>query len=336
MEMFHCRGLGTWLVFLALFLGTACFANAQAGVPEKGTGDVTVAYQNLFTTNHLQGDGSRNPIGTIRLIGLMHSVDYGVTDRLAVSLSLPYALGKYSGRSPHQLPIDNGTYHGSLQDLGIGIRYDLRTRPLILTPFFRLVLPSHRYEHFAHAAIGSQLREYQTGISFARRLESLPSAYFQGRYTLAVAQSVIGRRPVHSRFYGEFGYFLTRKLAVRALSIGQLSHGGLNFPQDYPIRNASDPRYLHHDRISKLHSINVGGGVSYEVSRRWSVFSSLVTTVYGTNGHALQTGLTVGMSWSFRTLFAAPPAGADARGMQLAAALRQKHAEIQVPQCSAH
>ena len=128
MELFHCRSAGAWLAFLVLFLGTACNAHAQAGVPEKGTGDVTVAYQNLFTTAHLLGNGSRNRIGTIRLIGLVHSLDYGVTDRWAVSLSLPYAFGKYSGRSPHQLPIDNGTmagHRGFATAFGRGIEGDI-------------------------------------------------------------------------------------------------------------------------------------------------------------------------------------------------------------------
>jgi len=34
-------------------------ASAQAWVPEKGTGDVSVSYQNLYTAEHTMGDGSR-------------------------------------------------------------------------------------------------------------------------------------------------------------------------------------------------------------------------------------------------------------------------------------
>ncbi len=36
------------------------------------------------------------------------------------------------------------------------------------------------------------------------------------------------------------------------------------------------------------------------------VYSSLLTSVWGQNGHALRTGLSVGVSWGFRTPWARP------------------------------
>jgi hypothetical protein len=304
------RGRAAWYVcgFFLLFV-LANQANGQAWVPEKGTGDFSLVYQNLYTRDHFLGDSSRLAVGGIRLVGLIHSVDYGLTDKFAARLSLPVGAGKYSGSSPHQLPIDNGNYHGTLQDLNLGLRYNVRTRPLSLTPFFRVTIPTRHYEHFAHSAVGSQLREFQFGISVGRQLgPALPNAYFQGGYSFGFAQRILGIRPMRSRLDGEFGYFLGRRLQARAIVLSQISHGGLNFPEDYPDRTPTNERWRHHDQISKIDILNVGGGLSFDLSKSWTVFSSLLTSVWGRNGHALQTGLTIGVSWSFRTPLAERPA----------------------------
>lgn len=288
-------------------LGVVPACLAQAFVPEKGTGDVSIAYQNVYTRDHLDGNGTRVRAGGIRLIRLVHAVDFGVTDKLAISVSLPIAAGKYSGPAPHQLPIDNGAYHGALQDFGIIIRYQAISRPLLLTPFFRFTFPTQGYEHFAHSAIGSHLREFQFGVSAGKRLESfLPKAYVQGRYGFVVSERIEGVRPLRSRMDAEFGYFLSRRLAVRAITQAQISHNGTNWPFDFPDRSPTNVRWRAHDQISRFNYVDVGGGVSYELNSSLALFASLTTTVAGANGHATRTGLSVGVSWTFRTPLARP------------------------------
>ena len=48
----------------------------------------------------------------------------------------------------------------------------------------------------------------------------------------------------------------------------------------------------------------MGGGTSFAVTRSWSVFAVMTTTVWGRNGHALSLGEVVGLSWTFRTPWA--------------------------------
>jgi len=291
-----------------ILLSSVAQAHGQAWVPAKGTGDFTVIYQNLYTRDHLFGDGSKFDAGSVRLLGLTPILDYGLTDRWGIRLSLPLGAGKYTGPSPHALPIDNGNYHGTLQDFNLGLRYNARARPLSVTPFFRMAIPVRRYEHFAHSAVGSQLREFRFGVSAGRRLDPvLRNAYFQAGYSFGFAQRIEGIRPKRSFLDGELGYFVTRRLQVRAIGISQLSHGGLDSPQDFPDRTPVNARWRAHDQISRINVVNLGGGVSYDLNQSWTVFSSLLTTVWGTNGHALNAGLAVGMSWSFRTPFARRP-----------------------------
>src|SRR5881394_1323736 len=174
------------LLILITSLLLANVAFGQAWVPPKGEGEMALSYQNLFTKEHFNGDGSRH--------------DYGATDKLAVSLSVPYGFGKYDGPFPHLLPIDNGDYHGALQDLHIGVRYNIGTHPFVFTPFLAIAFPSHHYEHFAHSAVGTDLWEVQMGINAGRRLDPLlPNAYVQLRYSYALVQRVIGIRPNRSR-----------------------------------------------------------------------------------------------------------------------------------------
>jgi hypothetical protein len=297
---------------LLLFVITVLLASeavfGQAWVPPKGEGEMAVSYQNLFTKEHFNGDGSRHDYGHIRLFGVIQEFDYGVTDKFAVNFSIPYGYGKYHGTFPHQLPIDNGDYHGALQDMHVGFRYNLRTHPFVFTPFLAVAFPSHHYEHFAHSAVGTDLWEVQIGMNAGRRLNPiLPNAFVQMRYSYAIVQQVLGIRPNRSRVETQFGYFLTRRLSLQATAASQITHSGLDFPNDFPSRSPTDARWRHHDQISAINFLNVGGGASFSVTRTVQIYSSLLTTVWGQNGHALRTGVSFGVSWGFRTPWARTP-----------------------------
>jgi len=302
-----CRRLLT-LLGAVLFANTAGFG--QAWVPLKGEGETALSYQNLFNKYHYNSDGSRHDYGHIRAFRLIQEFDYGITNKFAVSVSLPYGFGKYHGPYPHQLPIDSGDYHGALQDFRVGFRYNVVKRPFQFTPFLATVFPSHHYEHFAHSAVGIDMWEVQTGMSLGRNLAPvLPRGYFQLSYGYSFMQRVLGMRPNRSRIDTEFGYFLTRRLSLQGIAASQIVHHGLNFPQDFPDRSQSNVTWRHHDQILAINFLNMGGGVAYFVRSNWQVYSSLLTSMWGQNGHALRTGFSFGMSWSFRTPWARPSAG---------------------------
>jgi hypothetical protein len=207
----------------------------QAWVPPKGEGETALSYQNLFTRDHFNGDGSRHDYGHIRLFGVIEELDYGVTNKFAVNLSVPYGFGKYHGPFPHKLPIDDGDYHGALQDMHFGFRYNVLRRPIQFTPFVAVAFPSHHYEHFAHSAVGTDLWEVQMGMSLGRSLAPfLPRGYFQLRYGYSIMQRVLGIRPDRSRIETQFGYFVTRRLSLQALAASQITHSGWIFRTIFP------------------------------------------------------------------------------------------------------
>jgi len=264
-----------------------------------------MGFQDLYTTRHTLGDGSRVDAGHVTLLGLVNSIDFGVTDRFAATLSFPVGMGLYNGNAPHLLPIDNGNFHGSLQDLGLGLRYNIASRPLMLTPFVFATIPMVHYEHFAHSAVGGDAWEVRMGLTAGHRFETrLRNAYYEIQYSYSIAEQFMGIRPNRNRFNGEFGYFLTPRLAVRGLALSQVMTKGLDIPNDYPIRTASNPLWRQHDRISRVDFLNIGGGVSYSLTPSLDIFGALLTMPWGTNGHALKVGPSVGISWSFRAPWA--------------------------------
>ena len=182
-----------------LFLFTT-IAAAQAWVPEKGEGTVTLTLQDNFVKDHLGSGGQRFDVGHIRTFIAFQDIDYGITDKLALDVSIPFVLSRYYGPKPHQLPVDDGKYHGNFQDVRFNLRYNLRAHPFAITPFVAFGIPSNDYIYFAHSAAGANQREYVFGSSFGRSLEPVLSrAYVQGLYAFLIPEKIRGIRTYRSR-----------------------------------------------------------------------------------------------------------------------------------------
>jgi hypothetical protein len=180
-----------------------------------------------------------------------------LTGKLAVRVSLPYISGKYLGRNGHTLirgqpetavALDNGNFHGSLQDFRFDVRYSLSQRALKVVPFFQATIPSHDYPTLGHAAVGINVREYRVGVNLGRRLDPiLPNAFVQGRYAFGFSQEVAHIAP--KRSYAEFqlGYFLTRRLSLQGAAVLTYSHNGIDHDYNLFPTSPTNER-LNHDR----------------------------------------------------------------------------------------
>jgi hypothetical protein len=289
-------------------------ASAQAYVPAKGEGTVSFLYQDTFVKDHYLGTTPIN-LGQITSKALLVDVTYGVTDKLAVTFGIPWITSKYIGSSPHPLvdlsgptvtyygvnPADDGTYHGTFQDIGFDVRYNaVAKKGTALTPFIATSMPSHDYTAFAHAAAGQDLKLLQFGVSGATLLDTVvPGLFVQGRYAYGIAEKVVDISHNRSNANLEVGYFVTPKLRLLALSTGQLTHGGIDMVPN--ARTALGPLFQYHDQISRINFLDIGGGVSFALTDRVDFFSSLLRTVAARNGHALDHALSLGLSWSFST-----------------------------------
>ena len=296
---------------VAVLVSTLLFgsgAGAQALVPAEGDGSLSVAYQNISVHDHTDYLGVRSPIGTTRSQVLFLRLDYGLTDKLAVSLGLPYIKSKYTGDSPHvhgKFPgheaepvIDDGHYNGGWQDYGLGLRYQLWTEPWLVTPFVSSGYPSRDYPFRGHSAIGVRLWRVEFGVNVARQFEPpLDDFYVQSRYGYSIAEKTVGIGIRASILDLELGYFLTPRLSARLFAVWLKTHNGLNLPVDLPP--PPDPRAFEHDRLLKTESVNLGGGLSFRLNDDYTLFGIWLTTVESKNAHAIHNAFTVGVNRGF-------------------------------------
>jgi len=298
-------------------------AAAQAFVPPAGEGNISTTYQRTFARGHLDNDGVlftggeksfAEDVDIVHAQSVLWDVEFGVTNRLAVNVSLPAIAARYEGTDPHLLGVtgrpsslDDGTYHGGLQDFHVGARFNLWSRPLALTPLVEVIVPSRHYESLGHSVIGLDLRALVVGVATGGFIDRLPGAYFQAQVSRAVVQEVLGVRPNRTRVDGQIGYFITPRLAVQFLESYQLTHDGLDFfagPPFILIHSSgqfppSFNYYLNHDRIERVSFLNLGGGLTYAINDSIDVFAAGSKLIWGRNIHPPR-GLSVGANWHFR------------------------------------
>src|SRR4029453_10979438 len=100
MTAIHGRVVGVLSAAVGIALGSAGVLSAQAWVPQQGEGSVSLAAQQLNVKKHLAGTIARDA-GHINTGVLLADVTYGLTDRFAVDLAIPFVVTKYSGTFPH-------------------------------------------------------------------------------------------------------------------------------------------------------------------------------------------------------------------------------------------
>jgi hypothetical protein len=281
-------------------------ARAQAWLPPQGEGAISFLFQDMLFKYHAQ-PVDRVDLGHTRSESMLVDVTYGITNKLAVSFGVPWVAAKYNGPNPHPIsltdstssPLDDGAYHSTWQDIRFDVRYNVTRRGAVLTPFVGTVIPSHGYTYLAHAAPGRRVKELQLGVSGAKLLDRVPGLFVQGRYAYGIAEKIADVSHNRSVAELEVGYFLTPKLRLLALSTGQLTHGGVDLGRG--LRAQNEQLWQYHDRIVRFNMLGVGGGASYAVTDTIDLFGSMMHTVAQRNGHVLDRGVSLGLSWGFTT-----------------------------------
>jgi hypothetical protein len=284
--------------------------NSQAWLPAKGEGVVSFVFQDQYFRFHVT-PGARADVGPTRSRSILADVTYSLSDKVAVSVGIPWIATKYSGSRPHPLPdfsgptpIDDRTWHATAQDFRFDVRYNvtrnLLGKGIVLTPFVGSIVPSHDYPYFAHSGFGRNLKELQIGAAFAKLFEG-SNLLVQGRYGYSFAERVVDISSNRSSGSLEVGYFATPKLRLMGLGTGQLTHGGIDVPLTRALDVLSLEQFLHHDQIHRENPLSLGAGVSYSLTETLDVYGSWMRTVSQRNGHLMDRGLSVGLSWSFST-----------------------------------
>jgi len=111
-------------------------ASAQAWVPPKGEGSVSVTYVNDYVKNHVSAAGVKSSAsGAIRTNITIASFEYGLTDRFALNVDVAHVASKFLGKDAHG-PLDIGNqYHPTFQDARVEPRKNALKNPLVVKDF---------------------------------------------------------------------------------------------------------------------------------------------------------------------------------------------------------
>jgi hypothetical protein len=293
-QHFHALAIGVLAIGLAPIA-----ASAQAWVPPKGDGTVSLAVQQLNVKKHY---ATTTPVdaGHINTAVLLADMTYALTNKIAVDLAVPFVVTKYSGTKPHAgTNIDDGAYHNSFTDLRMSVRYNVTRNGAVITPYVGSVVPSHDYQFYGHAAFGEQLNELQVGTFIAKLFtRGVPGMFVSSRIAYGFVEKV--QNISHNRSVAdlEAGYFVSPSFRAFGMMSGQYTHGGIDFPINGQLGLPADQRPVH-DVIQRVHYVNLGGGFAYSVKDSFDIFASFSREVAGRNGHVLNRGVTLGASWSF-------------------------------------
>lgn len=313
------------VVWLIVMCGSVATARAQAWLPAKGEGTVSVLFTNVLSKDHYLPD-QRFDFGRIDSNSVLFDVTYGISDRLAVTAGLPVVMSRYDGTAPHRpITLDDGAWHTTSQDFRFAVRYGLVRGPVVVTPFIGTDLPSVDYEYFAHAAPGRGLKELHAGVTAGRLFANL-GLVVQGRYSLTFSEGALDRSRRYSLASLEGAFFLTPRVRLLAMTSSRIGHTGIDLaPDSGRVLPAEVFRY--HDQISRESYLNLGGGAAVSVTDAWDLFGSLTTTLTGRNTHTVNRGMSLGVTWSFGGPGALIRASRDARDGRLVKCLCQKAGE---------
>lgn len=295
---------------LAVLAVSATTAFAQAWAPSAGLGSITVAVQNLHYSGHRLTDGTFFPVGASVHDFVDIEGDYAFTDRLSVTVDIPFVFARYVDANPLPpfvpfLPVDEcRCWQTGWQDLGFAARYNILNGAFALTPSLSVGMPSHEYNFQGEAALGQRLKELRVAVDVGQRLDAISQRLsVQGRYAYAFVERVIDVPNNRSNAALEGEFLITRRFSARGLLSWQRVHGGLRLgspsgdPFLPPGEIDSPERLVEHDRLLRDNFFRLGGGIAYSM-QKVDLFASYVELLRGTDTHGGR-GITFGVSWPF-------------------------------------
>jgi len=289
------------LTLLAAGLVHAVPVSAQPWVPAQGEGTVSLVYQNYYVVGHYDLRGNENTNGATHTKSLAAELEVGLTDNIALTVGLPFISSKYTGPPSYFVagketfpgPLDDGSYHGALQDFRVDVRRLFLIGALPVAPFAGVTFPSHEYETRGEAVPGRHRPELVVGASAGGALgRFLPAAYAQVRTAFGAMPELNGFSAVRSTIDLEGGYAVTGRLTVRGLL-------GWQFRIKGPLAPELFGDWEHHDRFIVGNYFNAGGGTTISLTRSIDLYGVWISTLSGKNGAHAARSLAVGASWSF-------------------------------------
>jgi hypothetical protein len=312
-----------WRVAAALALAgfmvpAAAQTQTAAWVPARRSGSVGLSFQfatiNERTVPELFGGGLQR-FGEITLRSAWLEADYGLTDRLALSAWLPFKSNRYRGDFPHDPRVDldddhgerfldDGRYHGTWGDWGVGLRWLWRAKPVAITPFVSFHAPLHDYALYTETQAGTGQWRLDVGVNaggrFPGRARNLTwqAGYAHSFMERTEPTDAAARRVDHGILSLELAYLLSPSVTLRADYTYKRTFNGLKLPEEFNLPPRGDQFFLH-DQLFEWESGAASVGVAWRLGERHTLSASWGRTVDLEWGHKYRRAFSVGITRSF-------------------------------------
>jgi hypothetical protein len=304
---------------IALLVGASAQSHAQTqesvAVPARGAGSYEVGIQYVTITER-DLTVLRQEFGEITLRAAYFDFDYGLTDRLALNVTLPFKSNRYVGDQPHDPRLldddhgedflDDGEYHSNWGDWGVNLRWLWRADRIAITPFVGYYWPSNDYPLFTETQAGTGQWRVDAGLNAGGRIGPLTrNVFWQAGYAYSYMEKTYptdapARRVNHSRFNVEFDWMPTPKVTTFLAFAYLMPHNALEFVEMVPWIPSGDQFYWH-DRLLPWEYTTWTVGMNYQPSEQLLLSLSYGATQEISFGHIYDPAVTLSVSRGFKT-----------------------------------
>jgi hypothetical protein len=231
-------------------------------------------------------------------------------ERWEIFGSIPYVRKRHLGMGAHNanldfptfMPpdlrvVDDGEYHGGLQDATIGVRYKAVDGPFSASPFLSFGTPMSNYPTYGNAAIGKQLWELAAGVG----LEFTPyfsDWTFQADIAYVFTEDVLDINLDYWFWYASASYYVTPRFAPRVFLTQRDAPNALSFPEDF-TQGFDNENWYQHDRTMKHNFLNGGIGLNYIISDSYAIQATYFKTLEADNVAEIDYAFTLGLTYAF-------------------------------------
>lgn len=303
------RRTGFWQAALLLAAGsvhgTTLFSVGDAE-SRVGEGALSFGLHSSRGEGTFSAGGQPFAAGDVDTRAAVLGVSYRFAERWTVEARLPWVRRRNQGflshdpallqpPRPNLQPIDDGRWHGGLQDLSATFRYDAYSDGMLVRPFVGVSIPTRSYPFFGNSAIGTRLHKGQLGVEMVRPI-GLSNFYWRA-VRLRSDRTLVRERqhPCH-RGELELGWIPADRLRLRVF-VSERAGKGLPADADFGAR--TNLRWYHHDQNVE-HSFRLAGlGAEYALGQRWSLSAVALRLVEGRSIHRIRFASTLELAWHF-------------------------------------
>lgn len=252
---------------------------------------------------------------------LLLSGDYALGARWTLYGAIPYVQKRFNAGvrfagDPHNpndprwvdfIPpdkrfIDDGHYHGGLQDLSVGVAYHALDGPLEVSPYIGYGYPADNYPFYGKAAIGANLWNVPVGLQF-RYVPHFSDGYVDGNVAYVFSEKPLGVNVDYWLAHLAAGYWFTPGFSVNVFVDTKYVREGRAIPVDFLTPQGffdfDSVEWWQHDRLLRHRFVNVGAGFNYALNPEYLVSGAWYTGVWAEQANEVDFALTLAVTRFF-------------------------------------